>query len=172
MEHRILRSRTKYVGTGLANIFGERTPCKKLADLHPRHGNLLQRNKFSFHKIGWRPAEKNRPFFNMRVLYLDFYGMEEKVSRREERSKTNRSRKFFSESHFGGGSQRKLPPRKAPKAVVGFSIQIFEIFSAFTRFLKMERYVELAILKWYVKLAILKRYGQLDILNRYVKLAF
>jgi hypothetical protein len=37
----------KYVGTGPANIFGERTPCKKLADLHPRQGNLLQRNNFS-----------------------------------------------------------------------------------------------------------------------------
>jgi hypothetical protein len=31
---------------GLASIFGERTPCKKLANLHPRHGNLLQRNNF------------------------------------------------------------------------------------------------------------------------------
>jgi hypothetical protein len=31
----------------LANIFGERTPCNKLADLHPRQGNLLQRNNFS-----------------------------------------------------------------------------------------------------------------------------
>jgi hypothetical protein len=32
--HRNLRSRTStYVGTGLANIFGERTPCKKMADL-------------------------------------------------------------------------------------------------------------------------------------------
>jgi hypothetical protein len=28
------------------NVFGERTPLKKLADLHPRQGNLLQRNKF------------------------------------------------------------------------------------------------------------------------------
>jgi hypothetical protein len=28
-------------GTGLANILGERTPCKKLADLHPRQGNLI-----------------------------------------------------------------------------------------------------------------------------------
>jgi hypothetical protein len=31
-----------------ANIFGERTPCKKSADLHPRQGNLFQRNNFSF----------------------------------------------------------------------------------------------------------------------------
>jgi hypothetical protein len=83
-KHRNLRSRIcTYVGTGLANILGERTPCKKLADLHPRQGNLLQRNNFSvvyvqnlssLHKIGWRPAEKFPPFFNMRVLYLDFYG--------------------------------------------------------------------------------------------------
>jgi hypothetical protein len=47
-RHRNLRSRTiTYVGTGLANIFGERTPCKKLADFYPRQGNLLQRNNFS-----------------------------------------------------------------------------------------------------------------------------
>jgi hypothetical protein len=36
-----------YVGTGPANIFGEKTPCKKLADLHPRQGNSLQRYHFS-----------------------------------------------------------------------------------------------------------------------------
>jgi hypothetical protein len=30
-----------------AQVFGERTPCKKLADLHPRQGNLLQRKNFS-----------------------------------------------------------------------------------------------------------------------------
>jgi hypothetical protein len=35
-----------------------------------------QQNLSSLHKIGWRPAEKNLPvFFNMRVLYLDFYGI-------------------------------------------------------------------------------------------------
>jgi hypothetical protein len=33
-----------FVCTGPANIFGERTPCKKMADVHPRKGNLLQRN--------------------------------------------------------------------------------------------------------------------------------
>jgi hypothetical protein len=36
-----------YVGTGPVNIFWERTPCKKSADLHPRQGNLLQRNNIS-----------------------------------------------------------------------------------------------------------------------------
>jgi hypothetical protein len=35
-----------YVGTGLANIFGERTPCKKLADLHPRQGNYFKGTLF------------------------------------------------------------------------------------------------------------------------------
>jgi hypothetical protein len=53
-------------------IFWERTPCKKLADLHPWQGNLLQRNNFSavsglqnlssLCKIRERPAEKNVPF--------------------------------------------------------------------------------------------------------------
>jgi hypothetical protein len=48
MRHRNLRStKNKYVGTGLANILEERTPCKKSADLHPTQGNLLQRNNFS-----------------------------------------------------------------------------------------------------------------------------
>jgi hypothetical protein len=47
-NHRNLTFRIyKYVGAGLANIFGERTPCEKLADLYPRQGNLLQRNIFS-----------------------------------------------------------------------------------------------------------------------------
>jgi hypothetical protein len=32
---------------GPVNIFGERTPRKILADLHPREGNLLQRNIFT-----------------------------------------------------------------------------------------------------------------------------
>jgi hypothetical protein len=50
---------------------------------HPRQGNLLQRNIFSavyktslyyIHKIGWRPAEKNSPFFSTCVFYEDFYG--------------------------------------------------------------------------------------------------
>jgi hypothetical protein len=36
-----------YVGTGHANILGERTPCKKSADLPLRQGNLLQRKPFS-----------------------------------------------------------------------------------------------------------------------------
>jgi hypothetical protein len=61
-----------YVGTGPANIFWEKTPCKKLADLHPGQGNLgtskeqvfsgLQ-NLSSLHKIVWRSAEKISPFF-------------------------------------------------------------------------------------------------------------
>jgi hypothetical protein len=34
-----------YVGTGPANIFGE--SGKKLYDLHPRQGNVLQSNTFS-----------------------------------------------------------------------------------------------------------------------------
>jgi hypothetical protein len=35
------------LGTGPSNILGKRTPCKKLADLLPRQGNLLQRSNFS-----------------------------------------------------------------------------------------------------------------------------
>jgi hypothetical protein len=34
-----------YVGTGPANILGERTPCNKSSDLHPGQGNLLHRDK-------------------------------------------------------------------------------------------------------------------------------
>jgi hypothetical protein len=53
------------------HYFGERTPCKKLADLHPGQGNvgttkeqfyMAQQNLPLLHKIGWRPAEKS-PFF-------------------------------------------------------------------------------------------------------------
>jgi hypothetical protein len=49
----------------LQYILGERTPCKKLADLHPRHGNLLQRSKTSLHftKQGGGQLKKIRPFF-------------------------------------------------------------------------------------------------------------
>jgi hypothetical protein len=56
------------------------THCKKMADLHPRQGNLLQRNNFSavcktslhFAKyVGWRPAEKNLPVFLTCVFYVD-----------------------------------------------------------------------------------------------------
>jgi hypothetical protein len=51
--------------------FWRKNPCTKYADLRPRQGNLLQRNIFTElnknlslqHKIGWRPAEKNRPFY-------------------------------------------------------------------------------------------------------------
>jgi hypothetical protein len=50
---------------------GERTPCKKLADLRPRQGNLLQRNYFSavyktslhFTKQGGDQLKKILPFF-------------------------------------------------------------------------------------------------------------
>jgi hypothetical protein len=31
---------------GPANFFGERTPCKEWADLHPGQGNLLQKECF------------------------------------------------------------------------------------------------------------------------------
>jgi hypothetical protein len=56
-----------YVGTGLANIFGERTPCKKwlistLDKIIYYKGTFLQ-GSTKPHKIGWRPAEKNRQFF-------------------------------------------------------------------------------------------------------------
>jgi hypothetical protein len=61
--------------------FGQKTPCKKSADLHPRQGNLLQWNIFTgLNKIYLHlknrveTSWKNRPFFfNMRVLDLDFY---------------------------------------------------------------------------------------------------
>jgi hypothetical protein len=52
-------------------FLAEKNLCKKSADLHPRQGNLLQRNSFTGltktslyvqHKIGWRPAEKSCPF--------------------------------------------------------------------------------------------------------------
>jgi hypothetical protein len=65
-------------GPGPANIFGERIPCKKLADLHSGQGNLLQRNNFSvvyiqnissLHKIGWRSAEKIT-LFSTCVFYV------------------------------------------------------------------------------------------------------
>jgi hypothetical protein len=60
-----------YVGIGLANILGERTPCKKFADLHLRQGNLLQRNNISvvyktslhFAKLGGDQLKKICPFF-------------------------------------------------------------------------------------------------------------
>jgi hypothetical protein len=43
--HRNLKTRTStYV---LQILFGGKTPCKKLADLHPRQGNLIQRTVFS-----------------------------------------------------------------------------------------------------------------------------
>jgi hypothetical protein len=60
-----------YVGTGPATILMERTPCKKLADLRPRQGNLLQRNIFSkVYKTSvrftkYRSAEKFFPFSHM-----------------------------------------------------------------------------------------------------------
>jgi hypothetical protein len=45
-RHRNLgTTQNKYVGTGPANIFGE--SGKKLYDLHPRQGNVLQSNTFS-----------------------------------------------------------------------------------------------------------------------------
>jgi hypothetical protein len=53
-------------------FLGKEHLVKKLADLHPRQDNLLQRNNFSavyktslyiLHIIGWRPAEKTPPFF-------------------------------------------------------------------------------------------------------------
>jgi hypothetical protein len=46
-KHGNLRTRTRMLAQVLKRFFGERTPCKKLADLHLRQGNLLQRNKFS-----------------------------------------------------------------------------------------------------------------------------
>jgi hypothetical protein len=46
-----------HVGTGPANLFGKRTPCKKSADLHPRQGNLLQRNNFS---VAYKTSSQNR----------------------------------------------------------------------------------------------------------------
>jgi hypothetical protein len=69
--HRNLKTRTITLAQVMQIFFGERTPCKRLADLHPRQGNLLQREQFfiglqnlsSLHKIGWRSAEKNIPFF-------------------------------------------------------------------------------------------------------------
>jgi hypothetical protein len=57
-------------------MFWGKNPCKKLADLHPRQGNSLQKEPFfsglqnlsSLHKIGWRSAEKNYPFLKMLLL--------------------------------------------------------------------------------------------------------
>jgi hypothetical protein len=70
-----------YVFELLLQTFWAKKPCKKSADLHPRQGNLLQRNILQAQqnlslllKIGWRTTEKNLPvFFNMSVLDLDFY---------------------------------------------------------------------------------------------------
>jgi hypothetical protein len=59
-----------YVCTGPANIFGDRTPYKNSADLHPgqftskEHFSTDLQNLSSLHKIGWRSAEKITPFFN------------------------------------------------------------------------------------------------------------
>jgi hypothetical protein len=36
-----------HVLAALANILGEKKPCKNSADLHPRQGNLLQWNIFT-----------------------------------------------------------------------------------------------------------------------------
>jgi hypothetical protein len=47
MTHGNLRNKTSMFANGPVNIFGERTPRKILADLHPREGNLLQRNIFT-----------------------------------------------------------------------------------------------------------------------------
>jgi hypothetical protein len=48
-------------------------------------GTFLQ-GSTKLHKIGWRSAEKNSPiFFNMRVLYLDFYGGNKKNDLKEKR---------------------------------------------------------------------------------------
>jgi hypothetical protein len=44
---RVNTTELEQVCTGPENIFGERTPCKKLADHHPRQGKLLQTNNFS-----------------------------------------------------------------------------------------------------------------------------
>jgi hypothetical protein len=41
-----LRTRTNMLAHVLQMFLGK-TPCKKLAALHPRQGNLLQKNKFS-----------------------------------------------------------------------------------------------------------------------------
>jgi hypothetical protein len=69
-----------YAGTGPANIFGERTPSKKLADLHPRQVNLgTSKKQFfrgannlsSLHKIGWRSAEKEFSLFSNMLLSMD-----------------------------------------------------------------------------------------------------
>jgi hypothetical protein len=62
----------KYVCAGPANTFGGKNLVKNSADLHPRQNNLLhtkehfyrtQQNLSLQHRIVWRPAEKNLPFF-------------------------------------------------------------------------------------------------------------
>jgi hypothetical protein len=52
------------------NIYWVSTPCKKMADLHPRQGNLPKKNVLSslpnlksLNKIGWRSPEQFQPFF-------------------------------------------------------------------------------------------------------------
>jgi hypothetical protein len=45
-NHRNLRSRTSMLAQALQIFWGKETPCKKLADLHPRQGNLLEKEHF------------------------------------------------------------------------------------------------------------------------------
>jgi hypothetical protein len=55
----------------LQTFFGEKIPCQKSANLHPRQGNLLHRNNFSLFtkqnrlEISWKHFA---PLFNMRLL--------------------------------------------------------------------------------------------------------
>jgi hypothetical protein len=68
---RNLGSRTSMLAQVLQILYG-----KEHLDLHPKQGNLLQRNIFTglkqnlslLHKIGWRPAEKNWPIFSTCVI--------------------------------------------------------------------------------------------------------
>jgi hypothetical protein len=61
-NHRNLRTRTSMLAQAL-QFFWERTPGKKVADLHPRQGNILQRNNFSGVYETFLYSWKNSPFF-------------------------------------------------------------------------------------------------------------
>jgi hypothetical protein len=47
-DHRNLRSRTSMLAQVLQTFWAKKKPCKKAADLHPRQGNLLHWNVFTW----------------------------------------------------------------------------------------------------------------------------
>jgi hypothetical protein len=68
LRHRNLSTRTTIFAL-VQQAYLAKKPCKKSADLHPRQGNILQRNILKgltkplfTTQNSWRPDEKIRPF--------------------------------------------------------------------------------------------------------------